>query len=298
MEHKIVNDATAYLGALAELRGRSPAFAKRAVQEGASLSAQAALAEGVIDLMATDLPELLSRLDGRTVRTAQGERVLHTTGATVEVREADWRSQLLAYITDPNVAYLLMLLGVYGLIFELANPGLVLPGVVGAIALLLALYAFHVLPVNSAGLALMLLGIAFMVGEIFAPSFGALGIGGVIAFATGSLMLLERDVPGFELAWPLVAAVTLTTTAFFLGLVGYVVRLRHRPPVTGKEEIVGIRATVLPLAPDGVLRVRAHGELWAARAALPLDPGQEVVVTTLDGLTLVVEPVTATPPKP
>ncbi|ROR32734.1 NfeD family protein [Inmirania thermothiophila] len=289
MKHKIVNDAVAYIRALAELRGRNAEWAEKAVREAASLSAQAALEAGVIDLMAGVLPALLEAIDGRTVRTAAGERRLATRGLAVVEVEPDWRARLLAVITDPNVAYILMLLGIYGLFFELANPGFVVPGVVGAISLLLALFAFQVLPVNYAGLALVLLGIAFMVAEAFMPSFGALGIGGVIAFVAGSVLLMDRDVEGFGIAWQLIAGVGATTAVLFMVVVGMAVRARRRPVVSGAEELLGATAEAVEDF-EGTGRVRLHGELWQAESPVPVRRGQRLRVTAVEGLRVRVAP--------
>ncbi|HHH36669.1 MAG TPA: nodulation protein NfeD [Gammaproteobacteria bacterium] len=290
MSRKIVNDAVAYIRGLAQMRGRNADWAERAVREGVSLSAREALAAGVIDLMATDLSDLLSHLDGRRVQVLGRELVLATRDVTVTRLAPDWRTRLLALITDPNVAYILMLIGVYGLIYEFASPGMILPGVVGTISLLLALFAFQVLPINYAGLALMLLGIAFMIGEVFVPSFGALGIGGVIAFVMGSIMLLDTDVPGYGISIPLIGAFALLSAAFFMLVIAMVVKARRRPVVTGREELLGAIGEVTESrGREG--RVRLHSESWAVRAPCPLRPGQRVRVVDMEGLTLVVEPV-------
>ncbi len=290
MGKKIINDAVAYIRGLARMRGRNADWAERAVREGASLSADEALAAGVIDLMAGDLADLLARLDGRKVQVLGREQVLATGGAVL-VREApDWRSRLLALITDPNVAYILMLIGIYGLIYEFASPGMILPGVVGTISLLLALFAFQVLPINYAGLALMLLGIAFMIAEVFVPSFGALGIGGVIAFVMGSIMLLDTGVPGYGVSIPLIVVFAGLSAAFFMLLIAMLVKARRRPVVTGREALLGSMGEVIEAhGLEG--RVRLHGESWAARGRRPLQPGQRVRVLDVEGLTLVVEPV-------
>ncbi len=209
LERKAVNDAVAYIRSLAELRGRNADWAETAVREGASLSAGEALKQGVIDLVADDLPALLKALDGRVVRLPSGEVTLQTAGLPLRAVEPDWRTRVLSLITNPNVAYLLMLIGIYGLLLEGYNPGAVLPGVVGAISLLLALFAFQVLSVNFAGLALIALGVLLIIAESFAPSFGALGLGGIVAFVIGSVMLLDRDVPGFGIAWQLIGGMAL-----------------------------------------------------------------------------------------
>lgn len=289
MKQKMVNDAVAYIRGLAQLRGRNAEWAEQAVREAASLSAQAALQQNVIDIIATDVDDLLAKLNGRTVNVLGQARTLRTTGLQTVRIEPDWRTRLLAIITDPNVAYILMLLGIYGLIYEFASPGMVLPGVAGAICLLLALFAFQVLPINYAGLALMLLGIAFIIGEVFLPSFGALGIGGVVAFAIGSVILLDTDVPGYGIAWPLIAVFTLLSAGFFFLVAGMAFKARDRPVVSGREQLIGMRAEVID-AFDQAGRVRVHGEIWDARTAVPVARGQQVRVTGIDGLTLTVEP--------
>ena len=289
MQRKLINDASAYLQSLAKLRGRNADWARQAVRQSASLSADDALALGVIDLVADDLTALLQALDGRQVSIGGQTRVLHTAGATIQIREPDWRNRFLAIIASPNVAYMLLLLGIYGLFFEIANPGMVLPGVAGAVSLLLALYAFQVLPVDYTGVGLILLGIGFMLAEIFVPSFGALGIGGIIAFVVGSIILMQEGTPGYTLSPALIAGVTLTTAVFFLGLAGKLLALRRRPPVTGKEEMRGSHGEVIAVDKEGLL-VRVHGETWQARSDSPLNPGQEVEVAEVEGLTLVVRP--------
>jgi membrane-bound serine protease (ClpP class) len=268
---KMVNDAVAYIRSLAQMRGRNADWAERAVREAASLSAAEALEEGVVDLVASNLDDLLAQIDGRPVTILGERRHLETTTVEVIAVEPDWRTRLLAIITNPNVAYILMLIGIYGIILEFYSPGLIVPGVTGAISLLLALYAFHVLPINYAGLALLLLGLALMVSEAFVPSFGALGLGGAVAFVIGSVMLLETDVPGYGISWMLI-----------------LVRARRRAVVAGPEEMIGSKGRVVEWSGhDG--RVRVHGELWRARSARPLKPGRTVRVANIENLTLVVE---------
>jgi len=289
MTKKIINDAVAYIRGLAHMRGRNADWAEKAVREGVSLSAQEAIEKGVIDLIATDIVDLLHKIDGRRINVLGQERVISTQHVTVERIEPDWRTRLLATITDPNLAYILMLVGIYGLIYEFANPGMVLPGVAGTICLLLALFAFQVLPINFAGLALMLLGIAFMVAEIFVPSFGALGIGGVLAFVIGSIMLLDTGIPGYGISLPIIMMFALTSAAFFMFVVSMAIKAQKQPIVSGAEELIGATGKVSDNF-DGEGRVRVHGELWQARASIPLRKGQKIRVTALEGLILVVEP--------
>jgi membrane-bound serine protease (ClpP class) len=288
MEDKIVNDAVAYIRSLAQLRGRNVEWAERAVREAASLSAHEALEKNVIDLVAADLDELLEKLDGRQIPIDGGELTLDTGEHTIVQIEPDWRTELLSIITNPNVAYILMLIGIYGIILEFYNPGMMLPGVIGAISLLLALYAFQVLPVNYAGLALIGLGIAMMVGEMLMPSFGALGIGGIVAFVVGSIMLIDIEAPGYGISWQLIGGVALAAASMLLLLMTMFARSRQRPVTTGQEEMMGSRARVIEWQ-GGEGRVRIHGEIWHARGPAALQPGHEVRVIGIDGLTLEVE---------
>ena len=290
MTRKITNDAVAYIRGLAKMRGRNAEWAERAVREAASLPADEALKMGVIDVIAKDMQDLLAQIQGKTVTVDGREQVLNTAGLTLEEVEPDWRSRLLAIISDPNIAYILMLVGIYGLVYEFANPGMMLPGVAGAISLMLALFAFQVLPVNYAGVGLIVLGIAFMIAEAVVPSFGALGIGGVIAFVIGSVILMDTNVPGYGIAPGLIAAVTLASAAFFIFVVGMAVKARRRPVVSGREELIGGVGTILDdFEKDG--RIRIHGEVWNARSTVPLHKGQQVRVKSMQGLVLNVEPV-------
>ncbi|MDX1594118.1 MAG: nodulation protein NfeD [Gammaproteobacteria bacterium] len=290
MERKAMNDAAAYIHGLAELRGRNVEWAERAVTEAASLSAEEAVRENVVDLVVADLDGLLEALDGRVVEVKSREVTLATADLAVTEEGPDWRSELLSIITNPNVAYMLMLLGVYGIFFELANPGAIVPGVIGAIALVLALYAFAVLPVNYAGVVLVLIGMAFMVGEVFMPSFGALGIGGIAAFVAGSVILMDSDMAAFSLSFPLIVALSLTSLAFMTFVTGMLLRQRRKPVVSGREEMVGSVGEALEdFTGDGGIHI--HGETWQARSAVPVARGQAVRVTALDGLVLEVEPI-------
>ncbi len=285
MRSKQVNDASAYIRGLAQMRGRNAEWAEKAVRESVSLSATEALQMKVIDLIAADVPDLLKQVNGRKVSAAGAERTLNTGKAPVETIVADWRTKLLAVITDPSVAYILLLIGVYGLFFEFYNPGFVLPGVVGAIALVTALFALQMLPVSYAGLGLLILGIAFMVAETFMPSFGALGIGGVIAFVLGSVMLIDTDVPGYDIPWTVIGTVTAVSAFFVLVVVGMAVKARRRPVLTGKEELLGSTGEMVEDAePEGFALVR--GETWRVRGAGRLHKGQKVRVVGVRGLLL------------
>ena len=289
MARKQVNDAAAYIRGLAQLRGRNAEWAERAVRQAVSLSAAEALKLKVIDLVAEDVPALLKQLDGRKLAAAGAERTLETAGAAVTAFERDWRTRLLGTITDPSIAYILILFGIYAIMFEFMNPGLVLPGVAGTICVLIALYAFHLLPVNYAGLALIFLGIAFMVAEVFLPAYGSLGIGGVVAFAVGSVILIDTDVPGFEIPYSLIAGLTAASAAILIFVVGVLLRGRRRRVVSGREELIGIAGEVLEDC-EGEGWARVHGETWRVRGAGPLSSGQRVRVAGIDGLVLEVVP--------
>jgi membrane-bound serine protease (ClpP class) len=289
MMRKATNDAAAYIRGLAQLRGRNAEWAERAVREAVSLSADEALKLKVVDLVAADVPQLLERLDGRTVEV-QGRKVtLATKGAATTAFDPDWRTRFLAVITDPTIAYALLLLGIYGLIFEFMNPGLVLPGVVGAVALLIGLYALHLLPINYAGLALILIGIGFMTAEVFLPAYGSLGVGGAIAFVVGSVMLIDTDVPGFGVPLPLVLGIAAASAAFLIGVAGLALKARRRPVVSGREMLIGTVGEVLEAA-DGEGWARVQGETWRVKSASPLKPGQRVSVAAVEGLVLEVKP--------
>ena len=290
MERKEVNDAVAYIRGLAELRGRNADWAEQAVRGAASLSASAALDAHVIDLIAADVPQLLERIDGREVRVGQKSVKLATAGLTVTKIEPDWRTRLLSVITHPTVAYGLLLIGIYGLLLEGYNPGVVLPGVVGTISLLLALFAFQILSVNYAGLALIALGVGMVIAEFFLPAFGSLGVGGLIAFVVGSIILLDTDVPGLNLALPMIAGVATGGGMILLAIVFLSSRALRRPVVTGAQAMVGARAQAFEdFGERG--RVRYGGEIWNARSSAPVRTGQEVRIVRTEGLTLYVEPV-------
>jgi membrane-bound serine protease (ClpP class) len=287
-ERKAINDAVSYIRGLAELRNRNAEWAEQAVREAVSLTATAALEQKVIDLIARDVPELLRKIDGRRVRTQFGTVELHTEGIVIEEFTADWRTQLLSVLTNPNVAYLLMLAGIYGLLLEGYNPGAILPGVVGAMSLLLALYAFQVLSVNYAGVALMALGIALIIGEAFAPSL-VLGIGGVIAFVIGSILLFDEGVPGFEIARGLIGGIALGAGVLMLLMVSVFMRARKSRVVTGVEQLLHETAIALDdFETSGLVDI--HGETWRAVTRSPLKKGQRLRVLRVDGLTLEVAP--------
>jgi membrane-bound serine protease (ClpP class) len=289
LTRKQTNDAAAYLRGLAQLRGRNAQWADQAVREAVSLSAQEALKLNVIDTVAADVPQLLRQLDGRRIRVLGEDRQLTTAGAEVIAMQPDWRTRLLAVITDPGIAYLLLMLGFYGLLFEFLSPGMVAPGVIGGISLLLGLFALQMLPVSYTGLALIVLGISLMVGEHFAPGFGVLGLGGVVAFVVGSIMLIDTDSPAYRIPWLLIAGVAVASVGFLLVVLNFALRARRRPVLSGPEQLLGATGEVLA-GDDGHGSARILGEVWQVRASAPLGRGQIVRVVGIDGLVLSVEP--------
>ena len=287
LERKIINDASAYIKALAEKRGRNGDWAVQAVQEAVSLTAREALELDVINIVADDLEDLLNQLDGFPL-IIEGEQVsLKTAGLRLVHFEQSWRYKLLGVISDPTIAYLLLLLGFYGLIYELANPGFLLPGVAGGIALMLALYALQLLPVNYSGLALMILGIGFLVGEAFMPSFGTLGIGGIIAFAAGSLILIDDQA--MRVSLPAIIGTTAVSALFIIMLMSRVAMMRRKPVHTGIEAMVG---TLGEARSDfhGSGLVWVNGESWNARSSSPVRKGDKVKILSISGLELIIEP--------
>jgi membrane-bound serine protease (ClpP class) len=284
---KVTNDAVAYIRSLATRNGRNADWAEQAIRQAASLPYDEALKLHVINLVADDLPQLLERLNGRTVTVQGATRTLDLTGAKVIPIKPDFRSRLLATLTDPNVAYILLLLGAFGLIIEFSHPGLFAPGIIGTICLILGLLALSIIPINFAGLGLTLLGIGLMVAEAFVPSFGALGIGGIVAFVLGSLMTF--DTPGYRLAWPVVVGATVVSAGLLILTLAMLVRARRRPTVSGEATLFNAKAEVISWkGTEG--EVSALGERWHARADHPLSAGQAVHIVGRDGLTLLVEP--------
>ena len=284
-DRKQVADAAAYIRGLAQLRGRNVEWAEKAVREAVSLPAEEAVRIKVVDLIAKDIPDLLRKIDGRRIVLQTGDTKLKTVDAeTVEI-EPDWRNRFLATITNPSVAYILMLIGIYGLLLEFYNPGSVVPGVAGAISLLIAMYAFQLLPVNYAGVALILVGIAFIVAEVFVPSYGALGIGGTVAFVVGSVMLMDTDVPGFQIPWQMIAGVSAMSVLVLLAIVAMALKARKRPVVSGAEEMVGAVAEALADF-DSIGWARVHSETWKVRSAVPVKRGQQLRVAGVNGLEL------------
>lgn len=287
---KAVNDAAAYIRSLAELRERNVEWAAQAVREAVSLSADEALKIEVIDVVASDLADLLKQIHGSKVKLATSEITLDTKGLTIKHAEPDWRSQLLTVIGNPGIAYVLLLLGIYGLIYEFSSPGVGIPGVVGGICLLLALFALQLMPISYVGLGLILLGIALMVAEAFLPSFGVLGLGGVVAFILGSVMLIDTDVPGYGVPWTLIVPIAIVSAFFSFIIIGMAIRARTQPIVTGAEELVGAEGEILDdIETEGWARV--HSERWQVRSRVPIARGKKVRVTARHDLILEVEPI-------
>jgi len=287
LARKQIHDAAAYIRGLAAMRGRNAEWGERAVREAVSLAAEEALEQKVIDLIAADIPQLLDKLDGRKVTIAAVERTLKTKGAPVVAWDPDWRTNFLSVITNPSIAYILLMIGLYAVVFELANPGLVLPGVAGAICILVGLYALHMLPVNYAGLALIAVGIGFMIAEVFLPAYGSLGIGGVIAFVIGSVILI--DVPGYGVPYALIGGFAVASALFLAAVLTVLMRSRRRPVVSGAEELIGASGEVIEASGDESW-ARVHSETWKVRSRAPLKPGERVRVTAIDGLVLDVTP--------
>ena len=294
MMNKVTNDAAAYIRSLAQLRGRNIKFAESAVRDAASMSASEALDAHVVDFVASDLGDLLKQVDGREVKLTTGTTVLHTLDARIQTIEPGWRYQLLALIANPQVALVLLMVGIYGLFYEMLNPGLALPGVAGFICLLLGLYAFQLLPVSWTGVGLLALGISLMVAEAFLPSFGVIGAGGVVAFVLGGLFLTDTGIPEFDLSIPFLVAVALCSVAFLI-IVGAVAARAHKHPVvSGREDMLGQEGVVASVGRTAVY-ASIHGESWRVRCPDSLQEGDQVRVKALDGLTLLVERIKAGP---
>ena len=292
---KVTNDAVAYIRSLAALHGRNAEWAAEAVREAVSLPASEALALKVIDVIADDVPDLLRKIDGRTVIVAGKAQRLATADLEIATATPNWRVRLLAVITDPNVAYLLLLLGIYGLVFELANPGAVLPGVLGGVSFLVALFALNLLPINYAGAALLLVGIALMVAEAFIGSFGVIGVGGIAAFIIGSIIMFPSNTPDFGLSLPVVIAAGVITAGLLVLVLGLLVRSRRRRVVTGGEAMIGAEGETVEWQGESG-KIRVMGEIWYARAPSPLEPGTRIRVVGRDDLVLTVEPMRTADP--
>jgi membrane-bound serine protease (ClpP class) len=289
MKEKIENDSAAYIKSIAEQRKRNVSWAEDAVRKSLSVTEREALKLKVIDLVADDLPSLLKQIDGRTISLQSGQTVLHTAGVALREFPMGLRLEFLKALSDPNIAYLLMTIGTVGLMAELYNPGAILPGIVGAISLIMAFYSFQSLPVNYAGVLLFLLGIIFFILEATVTSYGLLAIGGVVSMLLGSVMLIKTDVEFLQISWSVIVPVVTLAALFSLFIVGMGVTAMRRPPATGREGMVGLVGIVrTALTPQGQVAVR--GELWEAVSEQPLHPGDEAEVTSVDGLRLRVKP--------
>jgi membrane-bound serine protease (ClpP class) len=290
---KVVNDAVAYIRGLAELHGRLGLGAQTGVRAPASLPASDALRLKVIDLIASDIPDLLQQVDGRKLKVNGQMITLHTSGLPVQPYEMDWRTRLLNVLTNPNIAYILLLIGIYGLILEFFHPGAVAPGTIGGICLILGLYSLQLLPINYAGVALIILGVALMVAEAFQPSFGVLGIGGALAFVFGSVILMDTEAPGFGIDLSLIITFTAVSAVVFIFVIGMAIRSRQRPVVSGREQLLEAVATAMQdFTHKG--RVKVHSEIWQAISETPVHAGQPLKITRIDGLILHVQPMTIT----
>ncbi|OQK18710.1 serine protease [Methyloprofundus sedimenti] len=290
MTHKMVNDASAYIRGLAEMHGRNAEWAEKAVREAASLSAVEALKLNVIDIIAPSVSDLFQQLQGRKVNVSGKELILNTGNVEIQSIKPDWRSQFLAVITNPSMAYILLMVGIYGLVLEFSHPGSLVPGTVGGICLLLALYALQLLPVNYTGMGLILFGIALMIVEAFMPSFGILGLGGVVAFVIGSVILMDTEMPGFGIDAGLIAGFALSSAAFFIIALGLLLKSRHNPVVSGKEQLLDSTGVVVDdFTGKGMIHI--HGETWQATCDQSLHKNEKVRVTAITGLHLQVVPI-------
>ena len=294
MERKVLNDAIAYIRALAERYDRNADWAEDAVRSASTLTAREALENNVIEFIAEDQADLLQQLDGHEVRVQSETVALATDSVTIENFEPDWRIKLLMVISNPEIVLILGMIGLYGLMYEGWNPGAIVPGVVGIICLLLAAYALQVLPVNYAGVALIIVGLALMTAEAFAPSFGALGLGGIAAFVFGAIMMFDSGIPGFGISIAFVVSVALTAALLIIWMVSFILKLRRRGAVSGRESIIGgIGTAMSDFNSDGEGKVWLEGEAWSARSTVPIEKDQEIIVTAMDGLTLDVKPAPA-----
>ena len=288
-ERKIINDATAYIKSLAQMRGRNVDFAVKAVTQSATLSAEEALEKGVIEIIAKNMDDLLTQVDGKEIEINGKEVTLHTRNAEQISFPKDFKDKFLAVVADPNVAYILLLIGIYGIFFEFLNPGSIGPGVIGAISLLVAMIALNMLPVNTAGLVLIILGILFMIAEVFVPSFGILGIGGTLSFVIGSLILFNTQTLAYGVSIPLILAFSITSLLLFIMVIRLVLKSRRMPVVSGSEEMIGKRGIVLKKEKDGHFLIQVHGEQWRAESNEELAVHESVTVAAIKGLILYIK---------
>jgi len=287
-QRKQINDASAYIVSLAELRGRNAQWAEKAVRQAVSITAEQALKSNVINLIANNLPQLLSAINGMTVEVRGSPVTLQLDSYRIHRIQPDWRTSFLSVITDPNIAYILLLVGIYGIIFELFNPGIGLAGILGGICLVTALYAFHLLPISYAGLGLIALGLGLIIAEAFTPTLGILGVGGGASFLLGSVMLMDTEVPAYQIALPVILALAAFSFTVVWMMVSMALKSRKQQIVSGEQGLIGESATALE---DFEVRgrVKAHGENWHAVSTAPVKKGQLLKVTGVEGLTLKVE---------
>ncbi len=297
MGRKVLNDAVAYIRSLAERHGRNADWAERAVRDAATLTAAEALEQNVIDVIATSETNLLQEIDGREVNLNDETFVLQTANLEIVPVEPSWRIKFLSTIANPQIALLLLLVGVYGLLFEGYNPGAIVPGVVGVVCLLMAAYALQVIPVNYAGLALIIVGVILIIAEAFVPSFGALGLGGIAAFIFGSIIMFDSGIPGFGVSVTFVVSFAVISGLALMWLVSYLVRLRRRGAVSGRDSIVGGIGTAMEDF-TGEGRIWLESEAWHAHSTTPVQKDQDVEVIGMDGLILIVKPVKETAAAP
>ncbi|SGY93673.1 Putative uncharacterized protein [Moritella viscosa] len=290
MEKKVLNDAVAYIRSLAQLRKRNVEWAELAVTEAATLTAVEALDKNVINLLAQSPQHLLQKLDGQYITIKQQQRLLTLTNSPLELRQPNWRSNFIGTITDPNIAYILMLIGVYGILLEFYSPGVGIAGVTGSISLFIALYAFQLLPIDYVGLGLLLLGITLLVAESMSPSFGIFGLGGIIAFTLGSIFLFDSDLPQFQVSLQLIAAVAVLSLLFFIFIFGYLWNMRKNKVVSGREALIGTEV-IIDMGFIGQGYININGERWSAYCPHQLITGQVVQIDGIDGLTLILLPI-------
>jgi len=289
MMEKITNDAVAFIRSIAEKRHRNADWAEEAVRESASIPASEALKLGVVNVIEPSVDSLLIWLNGREVEVLNGKKTLNTSDARIVNVEISWRYKLLNVISDPNIAYILLLIGMMGIFFELQNPGSILPGVVGGISLILAFYALHTLPVNYAGVLLILLALILFIAEVKIPSYGLLTVGGVISMVLGSIMLFKGSMPFFQISWKVIAFATIVTALFFLFVIGLGIRAQRRKPVTGNEGLLGEVGKAVDDFIKGTGQVSVHGEIWEATSSDKIKKGDEVTVLTVKNLKITVK---------
>jgi len=289
MMEKITNDAVAFIKSIAERRGRNAEWAEKAVRESASITSSEALELNVIDYIASSLDSLLLLIDGKEVETVAGKVVLKTANADVKILKMSFRYRILDVISDPNIAYILLLIGIYGIFFELYNPGAIFPGVIGVISIILAFYALHTLPINYAGLLLIIFGIILFLLEVKIPSYGLLTVGGIVSLVLGSLMLFESPLPFLRVSWEVIAAATVTTALFFIFAIGFALRAQQRKPTTGREGLVGEVGEAVDAFKNGQGQVLVHGEIWQATSSDKIKKGDPIKVIGVAGLKIKVQ---------